>query len=212
MRTSEQLEKARKIIISHYDLFKSLFTDEQVNSWVDIMLNRIEAEETAGYGEKEIADNLGFGVTNLRALKAIEGENRRKLELEQATRYKDLGLTNAEIAKLLDKKESYIRALFMPIRGPKQNTQEIVNLLRKNVDRVRYLDIGSGAEKYLGVKRATLHTVIEKLKEEGYKVQYVKIPKLGTNLMTACKVLTSPDVSFSELDVNKYKIQIVRME
>jgi hypothetical protein len=45
------------------------------------------------------------------------------------------------------------------------------------------------------------------LQEEGYKVHYLKVPQLGTGKETTVKVLTKPDITYSEVSRNRGQVR-----
>lgn len=111
MRTQEQLDKILKVMITEFDVIKNYVTNEQVEGWANSVIDKIVAIKGPNDTEETIAKTLKISVRTYRVLWAVDREARRKEELAKATRYKTMGLTIAEIAKLLDKKESYIKNL-----------------------------------------------------------------------------------------------------
>ena len=94
-----------------------------------------------------------------------------------------------------------------------QETREsLAALLRQRIDERRYIDVGAGAEKVLGVSRTKLDWAINYLVENhGCKVYYVKAVRsakyAASNRMTAFKVFGGADSSFVEVCTNPNLIQ-----
>lgn len=84
----------------------------------------------------------------------------------------------------------------------------LVELLRKQVDEKKYLDIGPNSASAIGVGRTKLRNAVDKLCVEGYRVYYIKLsmPEPHSNLHTSIKVLTKPEVTFQDVYQNRDKI------
>ena len=109
----------------------------------------------------------------------------------------------------MGKNESSIRALLDPVLAERAEiTMNIANLLKENVDKKKYLDVGTGTENHLGISRTRLDTAVEILKEQGYQVHFVKVPQLGVpGNFTSVKVLVPPGTEYKETYENRGKIQ-----
>lgn len=166
-----------------------------------------------GLSETEIAKGLGINSTQLRAAKSIARNQKRQAEIDLAQRLKDKGLSNQAIGdRLGGKNESYVRGLLAP--GVKDRNDVLTstsNMLREQVAKKKYIDIGAGVEYQLGMSATKLSTAVAVLKNEGYQVRYVKVPQ-ATNpgKFTTIKTLTAPDVSYSELYKNRDNIQQIQ--
>jgi hypothetical protein len=90
-------------------------------------------------------------------------------------------------------------------------------MLKRQVEEKKYIDVGRGVELDLpisdggniGISPDKLKTAVAMLQEEGYKVHYVKIPQLGTGKDTTRKVLSKPDVPYSEVYKNRADIKLI---
>jgi DNA-binding MarR family transcriptional regulator len=81
-------------------------------------------------------------------------------------------------------------------------------MLKDNVENKKYLDVGLGVERHIGISRTKLKAALSKLEEEGYKIHKFDIEQLGTSKKTKMMVLTKDDVSYGELMKNKDKIRM----
>ena len=90
------------------------------------------------------------------------------------------------------------------------NTQSefvrVRDLLLKQVDEKRYLDVGNDVAEYLGVSKYLFKAALEVGKNSGYHIMYVSVKQKGTNLRVVMKVLTQPDVTYMELLKNLDKV------
>lgn len=164
-----------------------------------------------GLSEVEIAKGLNISTTKLRNKITAEKAAQRSSDRIFVLRLKEKGYSNSAIARRMGRNESSIRALLDPSLEEKTNILKNVSTVLKNrTDEVKYLDIGAGVEVHLGISRTKLNAAIGLLQEEGYKVQYIPVKQAGTGKTTSIKVLTPPDVSYSELSLNKDKIKMLR--
>lgn len=165
--------------------------------------------KSKGLSEVEIARGLGLASTKeLRDVNTLAKNVIWAEESSIALRLKDKGYSNIAIGKTMGKNESSVRNLLNPALIERRTViQTTANKIRDKLKEGVYLDIGAGSEQYMGISKEKLGKAIALLKEEGYKVQYVKIPQLGTNNFTTVKILVPSDVTYSTVYNNKDKIK-----
>jgi DNA-binding CsgD family transcriptional regulator len=147
-------------------------------------------------------------TTQLRALTSIANNEISKAEVSNAVRWKEKGLSNVAIGEKMNKNESSVRALLAKSEKDDQDAiQGTANIIRDQVEKNKYVDFGAGTENHLGVSSTRLGTAIAVLKEEGYKVHYVKTEQMGTGKFTSLKVITKGDVIYSDVLKNKEHIK-----
>lgn len=158
-----------------------------------------------GLSEVEIARFMGMSTTELRQKKAQEKDALKQQEYEYAKKLKDKGYSNVAIGERIGRGDTYVAHLLNPEEHERAiQTEQTKNLLQDSVDEFRYIDIGPGAESMLGVSRDRLGKAVARLEDEGYKVQYLKIPQAGIpGQFTTVKVLVAPDVPYQELWENR---------
>jgi hypothetical protein len=164
-----------------------------------------------GLSEAEIATGLGINTTQLRAAKSIARNEERQNNINMATKLKDKGMSTVAIAERMNLPEATVRSLLAP--GVKDRADILMstsNMLREQVSDKKYIDIGTGVENQLGISQTKLSTAVAVLQEEGYKVHYLKVTQLGTGKQTTVKVLTGPDVSYSEVSSNRANIKQIQ--
>lgn len=173
-------------------------------------LNYVDDLRKQGLSETEIAKALNTTTTKLRAAKAIAKNENRKADEAQAYRLKEKGYSNVAIGKRMGINESSVRNLLDPsIRSRTDVLTSTANMLKENVDKRGYIDIGAGVENHIGVSPTRLSTAVAMLQEQGYEVHYVKVKQLGTGMQTTIKVLAPPETTSSEVFKNRDKIQII---
>lgn len=169
------------------------------------------AELSKDMTESEVAEGLGINTTQLRAAKSIARNEERQNDINTAEKYKAKGMSNVAIADRMGIAESQVRALLAP--GVKDKADILMStsiMLKGQVADKKYIDIGTGVENQLGISQTKLSTAVAVLQEEGYKVHYLKVTQLGTGKQTTVKVLTGPDVSYSEVSTNRANIKQVQ--
>jgi len=158
-------------------------------------LGQIKDLKSKGLSDVDIAKGLGLkNTTELRAKKTIAIAEERKANVAQAVRLKDKGYGNTEIGKLMGASESTVRSWLNPaIQDRSEVTASTAHVLKEALKDKKYLDVGAGAELYLGVTRTKLNTAIAMLQEEGHMLTYVPVKQLGTGKNTTIKVLSKPE-------------------
>ena len=184
------------------------------------LLGAIEKLERQGLSEVDIAKGLGFkSTTELRAKKSNAKLERDKQRLHDAVAMRERGMSHTAIAERLGMaNESSVRALLKKatsVDGTSVETYKatIANntktILEKNVQERNYIDIGAGVEHQLGVSQTVLKNAVQKLKDDGYTVHYLKVQQPGTGEMTSMKVLAKPDTPWKEVLDNRDKIALI---
>lgn len=164
-----------------------------------------------GLSEAEIATGMGINTTQLRAAKSIAKNEERQANINQAQRLKDKGLSNVAIGQRMGIPESSVRALLEPSAKDKADVLvSTANMLKDQVSQKKYIDIGTGVENQLGISQTKLATAVARLQEEGYKIHYLKVTQLGTGKQTTLKVLSAPDVPYSEVSKNRDQIKQIQ--
>jgi DNA-binding CsgD family transcriptional regulator/biotin operon repressor len=174
-------------------------------------LGYVSKLQKQGLSEAEIARGMGINTSQLRAAKSIARNEERQASIDMAQRLKDKGLSNVAIGKRMNIGESSVRALLEP--GAKDKSDVLAatsNMLKEAIDEKKYIDIGTGVETQLGISQTKLSTAVAALQEQGYKIHYLKVRQLGTGKQTTMKVLSAPDVSYSEVSKNRDQIKQIQ--
>lgn len=172
-------------------------------------LGMVDGLKKQGLSEAEIARGLGVTTTQLRAAKSIAKTEEKIRQVQQATRLKDTGMSNVAIAKEMGLNESTVRTLLKPEATRKADIlATTAGVLRGEVDKKGYIDVGAGVEQHMGISKDKLGIAVARLKEEGYDVHYVLVDQLGTSHQTRMKVLAAPGTTYSEVFRNRDNIRI----
>lgn len=170
-------------------------------------LGYVDDLKKKGMSEVDIAKGLKITTSQLRIKKSIAKNEIRKDNVAQAIRLRDKGCSNVEAGKRMGISESSFRALLNPVINERSEiTSTIANMLKEQVETKKYIDVGLGVEKHLGISRTRLKTSLGMLKEEGYKTHIFDIEQLGTGKKTNMMVLTKD--SYGDTIKNKEHIKM----
>lgn len=169
-----------------------------------------------GMTESEIAKALigpKANSSDLRAKMTIASNELLKENMDRANKLREKGYSPTEIGRIMKRNESTVRSwLNKDVSKKKSSIFEVSDILRKQVEEKKYLDIGSGVELSLGVARTKMNDAVSLLKEEGYKTIKVQVDQMGTaeGMKTTVLVLAPPGTTYK--DVNSHKDQIRTIE
>src|SRR4051794_24455483 len=134
-----------------------------------------------GMSEAEIARGYGITTTELRAARSIALAQQKQTKILTAQRLKEKGWSNVKIGERMGLNESSVRALLAPGEKDKADSLQVTsNMLKKQVNEKKYVDVGVGVESQLGVTSTHLNTAVAVLKEQGYEVHNIKVQQVGT--------------------------------
>lgn len=171
-------------------------------------LDTIQTLKNDGMTEAEIARGFAITTTQLRAARSIALAQQKQQKILTATRLKDRGWSNVAIGQRMGLNESSVRALLAPGEKDKADAlQTTANMLKDQLNKKEYIDVGRGVENQLGVTKTHLDTAVAILREQGYEVHNIKIQQLGTGQYTTAKVLAKPGTPLSEVQKNRAKIE-----
>lgn len=161
-----------------------------------------------GLSEKEVADSCGLTVKQYRARYSNARNEVYGANVAMARRLKDKGYSNVAIAKRMNTTESSVRNWLKP--GSEINAHkasETANILKKSVDKKKYIDVGGGVENQLGISKNTMDNAVEMLVQQGYTKHYIQTEQMGTGKKTSIVVLAPPGTTYSEVSKNRDKIE-----
>lgn len=172
-------------------------------------LDYVDDLKKQGMSEKDIAQGMGISTGALRAAKSIAKTDLKQRASAQAQMLKEKGLSNIAIGEKMGIGESSVRDLLDPaLKDKLAKLDATSNMLKDQVAQKELLDIGVGTENQLGISGSALATAVAKLKEEGYRVDKVKVP-IGRGNDIEVKVLSAPGTEYKYIVNNKDKIQTV---
>lgn len=160
---------------------------------------------------KEHGAKSQYSTTHLRATKSLSKNTMRAENQRTAMKLKDKGMSVNAIARQMSMPEPTVRALLEPSRIAREDViNNTADILRKEVEKHKYIDVGLGTELHLDISKEKLATATAVLLDDGYKLQYPKIEQVGNpGKYTEFKVLTKEDVPFKEVITNIEKIRPV---
>lgn len=137
------------------------YTDEKGKTWS---------------GDAAIAKSMGLSTTQFRTELGLAKDERRMLQVETAKRLRDKeGMGPSAIGKEMGLNESTVRSLLNESAESRMNkAKETAEFLKTRMKEVSadggMIDIGSGAERELGISREKLNQALYLLEKEGYNV------------------------------------------
>lgn len=177
----------------------------QHESWFLGEMTRLRDQ---GMTDTEIAKAMGMSSTEFRTRRTVEKNAKIAADATHALELKDKGFSNVEIGNALGISEGTVRNYLKPaFKMRESKTELLANELKKQVEKHPYLDVGAGVELQLGVSKTQMKPALALLKEQGYKVNYIKVEQ-ATNpgKYTSVQVLTKDDVPYGEIYKNRDKI------
>lgn len=169
----------------------------------------VEDLERQGLTRAEIAKGMGMTTTQLRDTTTIARNAIRRENQIKAEKLRDKGWSATAIGKEFDPplNESSVRALLNPQAKERAMILEnTVDMLRSEVDKGGYLDIGAGQEYYIpggGISKEKLRAAVAILKDEGYVQIDVQVPQAGVSKQyTNVKVLAPPGTTKKDVFLN----------
>lgn len=173
-------------------------------------LSSVDNMRKEGMTSKEIWESLGMSSKEFRERIGIERAQKEDYDRRYILKLKEKGYSNTAIAERMGKNESYIRYQLGKSEAQKSlKLNAAVDLLKQNVDEKQFIDIGLGTNYSMNTSEQVLNNAVRKLKDEGYKVYYIKVEQLGTGKQTTMKILCPPGTEWKELNNNKDKIRTV---
>ena len=142
----------------------------------------VERLRAKGLTNTEIAKHFRMTTSVFRAKLSMAEDEMRKEKVAEATRLRERGMSLPAIAKRMNlPNESSVRSLLEPKSNARaEQTQKVMDILKESVDENRYVDVGGGVEKYLGVSNQKMKNAVLLLEEQGYKVSTIYQQQTGT--------------------------------
>lgn len=180
-------------------------------------LGRVEEMRKSGFsytdetgrtwkGDTAIAKSMGLSTTEFRTELGLAKDERRMLNVATAKRLTEKeGMTPTQIGRELGVRESTVRSWLNAESEARMNrAKETANFLRERSKEVAadggMIDVGSGAERELGVSREKLNQALYMLKREGYEVYSGRFEQVtNRGQFTTQMVLCPPGTKHSEI-------------
>lgn len=177
------------------------------------ILARIDKLKESGItDEKDIAKALGLkSTTELRDVKSTAKAAQRAAMVAYAQHLTlDEKLGASEIGRRMGLNESTVRSLLdESVKERAEIQKNTANMLKEQVAKKKYIDVGVGVENQLGISQPKLRAAVRSLESEGYRVEPLYVEQLGTGKQTTLKILVGPDTTREELKKNRDKIALI---
>ena len=164
-----------------------------------------------GMSNTEIARGMGMTKKELLAtMSRIKAENRAE-DVAEAKRLIEKGYSQSAAARRMGINESQVRNLLKEdIQVRADRTSELADQLKKDLaENGGYIDVGRGAEEYMGTTKYVLDNAVIQLQDEGYELHKVKVTQAGTGKKTTVAVLCPPGTPWVEAANNFQDIRMV---
>jgi transposase-like protein len=165
-------------------------------------LSRVDEFKSQGMSDTDIAKAMGLTTTQFRIQRSLANEERRSLEVERAKALQSDGYNPSEIARIMGyNSESSIRSLLNSDSEARMKLARVTaDKLKQQVDENGMIDVGVGAERYLGVSREKLNEALYILELEGYNHFGGGVPQVtNKGKQTNIQVLCPPDTPYKEV-------------
>lgn len=91
--------------------------------------------------------------------------------------------------------------------------QQVADMLRKQVDEKEFIDVGLDFKEDSPISRDRFNMALSLLKEEGYKIHFMKVIQMGTTGKAVVhKVLAGPDATHEDTFVNRGNIHLAELQ
>ena len=163
---------------------------------------KVVAMREKGLSNAEIAEKTGLKLEVIRNKVTIAKEHNRAILAQQAQDLAAQGIGATEGAKIMGlKNESSFRSLLdKSIEERANQTTNVAYLLKEELKKKKYLDVGAGTEVTLGVTETKLKAAIQMLEEEGYERYNIYKEQMGIKgQKTTTKALCPPGTQISEV-------------
>ena len=178
-------------------------------------LDTVDQHKKDGWTDAQICeaysnDQFKMKTTDLRALRTIAKAEWKAGQIAQAQRLKDNGWSPKAISERMQIPESTVRVYLKP--GADDNLAKIhgiADTLRNEVNSKGLIDVGKGNENRMGITKERKDVALAILKEEGYVVEYVIEPQVGTGKNTTRMVLAPPGTTYSYIYQHRGEIKTI---
>lgn len=185
---------------------------QRSKSFVDTLASLREQ----GLSDAEIARGFStperpFTTRHLRETNTIARNAKKAADISQAISLKERGHSNIAIGERMGINESSVRSLLAD--GQKEKLDVLTttaNMLRDEVNKGGYIDIGKGVATTHGISNEKLGSAVAILKDEGYVVHPVQVDQAGTKNKTTVLVLAPPGTTYSDVKNNMNSIRQIQ--
>lgn len=217
------LEEENEAILIHYGILRKSGrypwgSGRDIPQRSRTFLDTIDQHKKDGWSDAQICEAYSnpddpknrMKPTDLRAMRTIAKAEWKAAQIAQVQTLKDRGWSPKAISERMQIPESTVRTYLKP--GADDNLAKIYStrdMLKHEVDSKGLVDVGKGNENRLGISKERKDVAIAMLKEEGYVVEYVLEPQVGTGKNTTRMVLAPPGTTYSYIYKNRGDIKVL---
>lgn len=173
-----------------------------------------EALKAKGLPPVEIAKKLNMNTTQLRNSITWATKERREFLDEQVPNMREMGFSDLMISQKLGISPRTVQNYLSPKeKVVKMQIDSVTNAITEAVDKHKYIDVGVGVERQLGISKTKLDTAVNKLAEEGYYVHEIYVKRLSDKTgqkTTTLKIITK-EADRKEVQMNADKFRDLDM-
>lgn len=174
-------------------------------------LDYVKEMRGQGLTDTQIAEGLGMSTTDFRAQNSIAKNSYRQELISQAWALQSKGMGGVAAAAQMGIPESTYRSLLKNGAADKADILTSTSeMLKRQVDEKKYVDVGAGVDVQLGLSQTRFNTAVAILKQQGYVVHSIPVQQLGTGKETRVKVLAPPGTEWGEIKRNQDKIRQIQ--
>lgn len=171
----------------------------------------VRSLEAQGLSRADVAKGMGMTTTQLRDATTIARNAQRRENQLKAEKLRAKGWSASAIGREMGLNESSVRQLLNPsVQERTMILENTTNMLRDEVDKGGWLDIGAGSEYYIpggGISKEKLRAAVSILKDEGYEQIDVQVDQAGTRNKTTIKTLCPPGTTYKDVVTSKDMIR-----
>ena len=174
-------------------------------------LKYVENQRKKGMSNENIAKGMGITQTELKQRISISKMYSRKAMRDKALALKAEGKGATEIGRIMGINESSVRSYLKDeLDANSQKTKNTADALKGTLKAKKMpVDVGKGAELYLGVTRTRLDTALQLLKTEGYHVEKLDVSQLDSQgHKTHMQILCPPNMTWAQAKDALYSGQV----
>lgn len=171
-------------------------------------LDYVTEMEKQGVPSSEIAHDLDMPTTDLRDFRTIAANEVRSKNIKMANKLAETGMSLREIGRNLDASPNTVRKWLNNATAMqrREENDEIINILKDQMNDGYFIDIGEGSESRLGISPERLRAITTQMKASGYVVHTFKQRQVGTRNETKMVVLAPEGTEWKTVMQNKEKI------
>lgn len=163
-----------------------------------------------GMSDNEIAKAMGISSTEFRNRRNAEKAAESAMIDAEINRLIDLGWSNVAIGERVGHTESYVRnRRKAQVQERAQITLNTADILEKNIQIHKYVDVGEGVENLLGVSKQRLNGAVQSLIDKGYTYENIKVAQAAIpGQYTTIRVLAPPGTDKKDIYDNREEIRL----